>query len=256
MSAEVQGLLVTASLPLLRQGSRGESVERLQALLNAADDAGLAEDGIFGPLTEAAVRAFQTSRHLLVDGIVGPQTWTALLSVPSRYPEVILQQPQPFDIVDDPIRISGIGRGFEGTISTRARDADGTVLAEHFVQGGALALANFQGELALGVIPSTPHGTLEVFPSIVTDEGPPPERVVVPIVFGRALDPTYIGFHPHTVREGETLSGIAQAFYGDPSLFPRIFEANRNLLADPDLIFAGQVLRVPFGSDTIFPPGG
>ena len=58
------------------------------------------------------------------------------------------------------------------------------------------------------------------------------------------------------MREGETLSGIAQAFYGDPSLFPRIFEANRNLLEDPDLIFPGQVLRIPFGADTTFPTGG
>jgi peptidoglycan hydrolase-like protein with peptidoglycan-binding domain len=37
-------------------------------------------DGSFGPLTEAAVRAFQTSRSLDVDAIVGLQTWTALLT--------------------------------------------------------------------------------------------------------------------------------------------------------------------------------
>ncbi len=58
------------------------------------------------------------------------------------------------------------------------------------------------------------------------------------------------------VREGETLSGIAQAFYGDPSLLPRIFEANRHLLTDPDLILPGQVLRIPFGDETTSPPGG
>ncbi len=245
MTAEEQAMLVTASVPLLRQGSRGASVERLQALLNAADDAGLAEDGIVGPLTENAVRAFQASQRLLVDGIVGPQTWTALLSVPDRYPEVILQQPQPYDIVDDPIRISGIGRGFEGTISTRARDANGTVLAEHFVQGGAFALANFQGELALGAIPPAPHGTLEVFPSIVTDEGPPPERVVVPIVFGRVLIYPFHGFAQHTVASGDTLSALAQNWYGDATQWPRILEANRHQLNNPDLIFPGQVLRIP-----------
>ena len=36
-------------------------------------------DGIFGPITEAAVRAFQQSRGLLVDGIVGSQTWPAII---------------------------------------------------------------------------------------------------------------------------------------------------------------------------------
>jgi murein L,D-transpeptidase YcbB/YkuD len=38
----------------------------------------VAVDGIFGPQTEAAVRAFQKDKHLQVDGIAGPITWPAL----------------------------------------------------------------------------------------------------------------------------------------------------------------------------------
>ena len=50
----------------------------LQHLLRARGH-GVAVDGVFGPETEAAVRAFQTSKGLSADGIVGPQTWPALI---------------------------------------------------------------------------------------------------------------------------------------------------------------------------------
>ncbi|SNS40535.1 LysM domain-containing protein [Anaerovirgula multivorans] len=64
--------------PTLRRTSRGESVRRLQGLLRDAGFDPGPIDGIFGARTEAAVRAFQTSRGLTVDGIVGVRTWTAL----------------------------------------------------------------------------------------------------------------------------------------------------------------------------------
>ena len=73
---------VTLSLPILRKGQHaGEPpVERLQFILifvKGTDD--LDVDGIFGPNTEACVRNFQQNENLSADGIVGKQTWTALL---------------------------------------------------------------------------------------------------------------------------------------------------------------------------------
>jgi peptidoglycan hydrolase-like protein with peptidoglycan-binding domain len=65
------------SLPTLRRGNTGENVEYLQRLLNQ-ERFFLVVDGIFGERTEAAVKQFQTNHHLLVDGIVGSQTWGAL----------------------------------------------------------------------------------------------------------------------------------------------------------------------------------
>lgn len=58
----------------LLRGSSGEDVRWLQTALNRADNAGLAVDGSFGPLTETAVRNFQRRQGLSVDGIVGPIT--------------------------------------------------------------------------------------------------------------------------------------------------------------------------------------
>jgi len=66
-------------VPYLRQGSRSGYVKTVQLLLNAYDDAGLAVDGVFGPATDKAVRAYQRSRGLAVDGVVGPQTWAQLV---------------------------------------------------------------------------------------------------------------------------------------------------------------------------------
>jgi peptidoglycan hydrolase-like protein with peptidoglycan-binding domain len=64
--------------PLVRQGDQQHPVQTLQYLLRARGHA-VAVDGVFGPATAAAVRAFQQSRNLAADGIVGPQTWSALV---------------------------------------------------------------------------------------------------------------------------------------------------------------------------------
>lgn len=64
--------------PTLRRGSRGPEVAKLQRdLARLGFNPGPA-DGIFGPRTEQAVRAFQKAKKLAVDGIVGPKTWNAL----------------------------------------------------------------------------------------------------------------------------------------------------------------------------------
>jgi|SRR6516225_6595578 peptidoglycan hydrolase-like protein with peptidoglycan-binding domain len=78
--------------PTLRVGSRGSTVSTLQLRLAALGFNAGRSDGIFGALTDAAVRAFQRARRLTVDGIVGRQTWAALYTQaapapsPSRTP--------------------------------------------------------------------------------------------------------------------------------------------------------------------------
>lgn len=49
----------------------------------------------------------------------------------------------------------------------------------------------------------------------------------------------------YTVSSGDTLSKIAQDFYGDARKYPIIFEANQPMLSHPDRIYPGQVLRIP-----------
>jgi len=49
----------------------------------------------------------------------------------------------------------------------------------------------------------------------------------------------------YEVKAGDTLGAIAQRFYGKASLYPKIFEANRDILSNPDLIKVGQKLKIP-----------
>jgi nucleoid-associated protein YgaU len=167
----------------------------------------------------------------------------------SMYPWIKILQPQPFDIVDDPVKVAGIGTGFEATLNVRVRDGNGNQLAITFVTagGGVGELGNFQVAVDLPGTPPTPNGFVEVFDA-GGGEGPAPELVTVPVVFGTNLVPNYFGFSLRTVQAGDNLSNIAADEYGDANLFPRIFEANRNQLANPNLIFPGQVLRIPKGA--------
>src|SRR5512132_1229397 len=64
--------------PLTRKGDQQHPVKTLQYLLRARGH-NVTADGIFGSNTDAAVRAFQQRKGLAVDGIVGPNTWSALI---------------------------------------------------------------------------------------------------------------------------------------------------------------------------------
>jgi hypothetical protein len=67
-----------ARTPVVKIGSGGNPVRRVQRSLNAASNAGLAVDGIFGPSTTRAVRAYQGQVGLRRTGVVAPDTWARL----------------------------------------------------------------------------------------------------------------------------------------------------------------------------------
>ncbi len=49
----------------------------------------------------------------------------------------------------------------------------------------------------------------------------------------------------YVIRSGDTLSAIATQFYNDANKYPKIFEANREVIKDANLIFPGQKIRIP-----------
>jgi peptidoglycan hydrolase-like protein with peptidoglycan-binding domain len=74
------GARIDNPFPVLKMGDKGKEVLHLQDLL------GIAMDGDFGPGTKAAVAAFQKKGGLYSDGIVGGQTWSALLASNEKKP--------------------------------------------------------------------------------------------------------------------------------------------------------------------------
>jgi peptidoglycan hydrolase-like protein with peptidoglycan-binding domain len=85
------------SPPLLRLGSEGWHVKRLQRMLRARglypEPAKI--DGDFGEITEAGVKAFQEFADLVPDGIVGPLTWRALAAADVKLPVAAGARLQP-----------------------------------------------------------------------------------------------------------------------------------------------------------------
>ena len=75
----ITGKITAADMPLVKKGSKGEAVRKLQEMLNAKGYK-LNVDSDFGPATDAAVRAYQKANHLEVDGEVGPKTWSSLFA--------------------------------------------------------------------------------------------------------------------------------------------------------------------------------
>jgi peptidoglycan hydrolase-like protein with peptidoglycan-binding domain len=75
--------------PTISFGATGDVVRRLERALRRTPDLGLNVDGVFGAQVETAVKQFQQAAGLVIDGVVGPQTWAAL---PDGGPMPKLQQ--------------------------------------------------------------------------------------------------------------------------------------------------------------------
>lgn len=112
----------------LKRGSRGADVKTLQGKLN------LAQDGIFGPITEEAVRDFQKRKGLTVDGIVGAKTWAALGVVAEQkkrtITDIILHctaTPEGKAVTVASIKAGHLARGFKDIGYHYIIDLDGTI---------------------------------------------------------------------------------------------------------------------------------
>lgn len=93
--------------PVLRMGDTGQAVMHLQELL------GITKDGDFGPGTKAAVIKFQKKANLYADGVVGGQTWAALLATTEKKPETEKAKADEVKRARPPLRVGDKGEDVE-----------------------------------------------------------------------------------------------------------------------------------------------
>lgn len=157
-----------------------------------------------------------------------------------------VQQPQPYDLVGNPIRISGVAGGaFEANYEYEITEGHDYV-AGHFMAGdGVGGHAQFQTEVDLtGAGWAFVSATLSVFHSS-PDDGRRLDEVVVPILLGTVILEGYTVYDEYVVKSGDTLWSIAAARLGGGSNYPLIVGANEHTIPDPDIISVGQIIRIP-----------
>ncbi len=158
-----------------------------------------------------------------------------------------IQQPQPFDLVGDPVLIAGIGQGFEATLNWRVHDGHDERTGFFNVGGGTGEHGQFQIQAAIGNAAfQLDRLFVEVYEESAAD-GSEVNKVIVPVIYGPRIVAGYLGYRLHRVVAGDTLSKIALANYGAANLFTRIQRANPQLISNPNQIFVGQELKVPIG---------
>ncbi len=159
-----------------------------------------------------------------------------------------IQQPKPFDLVGDPVLIAGIGQGFEATLNWRVHDGHDERTGFFNVGGGTGEHGQFQVQAAIGAAAfQLDRLFVEVFEESAQD-GSEINKVIVPVIYGPRIVANYIGFRIHVVKAGDTLSKISEEHYGSTAHFQRIVRANPLVIDNPNLIFAGQQLKVPIGA--------
>lgn len=158
-----------------------------------------------------------------------------------------IDQPRPFDLVGNPILVGGVGNGFEANLNYRVHEGHDEVTGFFSVGGGTGEHGQFQLQVDVsGAAFALDRLFVEVF-EISAEDGSEINKVIVPVVLGTRIVPGYVGYREHVVQPGDTLWAIATANYGSGSEFGRIVRANPDQITDPDVIFPGQVLKVPIG---------
>ena len=171
------------------------------------------------------------------------------------FPPITVRQPRPHDIVDDPVGVCGVGTGFEGVISARGAN-NGRELREVPVRAGVPASGG-TSQVTIDLPGRPPHGARHARGLRGGPDGSGRElnKVVVPIVFGRALIDPYNGFAQYTVEPGTRSRASRSGFSEMPTGAVRSSRRTATRSRTPTLSSRGRscVCRSSNGSTKVHP---
>ncbi|RDV10455.1 LysM peptidoglycan-binding domain-containing protein [Arthrobacter sp. RT-1] len=155
-----------------------------------------------------------------------------------------VRQPTPNDVIGREFTIAGFGTGFEATVLWRLLDRNGQGVAQGNIQGaGSMGvIKDFGHQVSIGgyTARAAPM-TLQVFGDDASGIHPPGTDLnLVPVTLFTALE----GFKLYEVVAGDNLSKIARE-QGQNTTVEDVIQANRDRIDNPDLIFPGQIFRIP-----------
>lgn len=155
-------------------------------------------------------------------------------------------QPAEHEIVGEVIQIGGTaGEAFEATFVYRISEGHDEV-SDSFLSGtGTGGIGQFSLEVDLSGAAFTLTRVFVTVESESPKDGSIVESDMVSCYYGPLALPGYVAWRRHEVVSGDTLSGIADNYYGDSSKWPVIHQVNQHQVPDPDLIYPGQVLQIP-----------
>jgi hypothetical protein len=155
-----------------------------------------------------------------------------------------VRQPKPNDVIGSDFTIAGFATGFEATVLWQLVDVSGQSVAQGNIQGaGSMGvIRDFGHQVSVGGYTArAAHMTLQVFGDDPSGIHPPgPDLNLVPVTLFSALE----GFRLYEVQAGDNLTKIARE-QGQNTTVEDIFQANRDRINNPDLIFPGQIFRIP-----------
>ncbi|MGB3685353.1 MAG: Gmad2 immunoglobulin-like domain-containing protein [Ornithinimicrobium sp.] len=160
---------------------------------------------------------------------------------------ISVQQPQPFDLVSDTIRISGMaGEAFEANYNYEVTDGHDSVTGYFMAGDGVGGHGQFQIEVDVsGAAFTLPRVFVHVFHVPPTDDPGREDEVIVPVLLGSQIVPGFSVYDEYVVKGGDTLWSIAADRLSSGADYPVLVAANVHTIPDPDTIAVGQVIRIP-----------